>query len=97
MFICYSNPIVYISMCSKHVFASIFYVNYRNTAYSSLVCGVPDLLSFGTDAPPGELKTRYMSAPIGIVGSRLGQRRRRWTNIKPAMGECLVFAGLLVG
>ena len=55
LFICYYNPIVYISMCSENVFASIFYVNYRNTAYSSLVCCVPDLLSFGTDAPPGEL------------------------------------------
>ena len=42
-------------MCSKNVLASIFYVNYRNTAYSSLVCCVPDSLSFGTDAPPGEL------------------------------------------
>ena len=60
MFICYYSPIVYISMCSKHVFASIFYVYYGNTAYSSLVCGVPDLLSFGTDAPPGELKTQYI-------------------------------------
>ena len=38
-----------------------------------------------------------MNAPIGIVGSRLGQGRSRWTNIEPAMGECLVFAGLLVG
>ena len=55
LFICYYNPIVYISMCSKNVYASIFYVNYRNTANSSLVCCVPDLLSFGTDAPPGEL------------------------------------------
>ena len=27
MFICYYNPIVYMSMFSKHVFASIFYVN----------------------------------------------------------------------
>ena len=23
----------------------------------------------------------------------LGQRRRRWTNIYPSLGECLVFAG----
>ena len=38
-----------------------------------------------------------MNAPIGIVGSRLSQRRRRWTNIEPTMGECLVFARLLVG
>ena len=97
MFICYYNPIVYISMCFKHVFASIFYVNYCNTAYSSLVCRVSDLLLFGTDAPPGELKTRYMNAPIVIVGSRMGQRRRRRTSNKSAMGECLVFAGLLVG
>ena len=28
-----------------------------------------------------------------IVGSMLGQRRRRWTNIEPALGQCLVFAG----
>ena len=28
-----------------------------------------------------------------IVGSMLGQRRRRWTKIEPAMGGCLVFAG----
>ena len=27
-----------------------------------------------------------------IVGSMLGQRRRRWTNIKQAMVERLVFA-----
>ena len=32
-FICYYNPILYISLCSKHVFASLFYVNDRNTAY----------------------------------------------------------------
>ena len=51
MLICYYNPILYISMCSKHVFASLFYVNDRNTVYSSLVCSVP----FGTNAPPGEL------------------------------------------
>ena len=25
----------------------------------------------------------------------LGQRRRQWTNIKPVLGEWLVFAGLL--
>ena len=55
MFICYYNPILYISMCSKHVFASLFYVNDRNTVYSSLVCSVPVFLSFGTNAPPGEL------------------------------------------
>ena len=36
-------------------FASLFYVNDRNTAYSSLVCSVPVSLSFGTNAPPGEL------------------------------------------
>ena len=60
LFICYSNPILYISMCSKHVFASIFYVNYRNTAYSSLECSVPDLLSLGTSAPPGELNIIYL-------------------------------------
>ena len=28
-----------------------------------------------------------------IVGSMLVQRRRRWTNIKPTMTQCLVFAG----
>ena len=27
----------------------------------------------------------------------LGQRRRRWTNIEPTMGECLVFAGGCTG
>ena len=42
-------------MCSKHVSASLFYVNDRNTVYSSLVCSVPVFLSFGTNAPPGEL------------------------------------------
>ena len=26
----------------------------------------------------------------------LGQCRRRWTNIKPALADCLVFAGFLV-
>ena len=63
LFICYYNLILYISMCSKHVFASLFYVNDRNTAYSSLVCSVPVLLSFGTNAPPGELyiSTRPLS------------------------------------
>ena len=25
----------------------------------------------------------------------LGERRRRWVNIKPTLGECLVFAGRL--
>ena len=29
-----------------------------------------------------------------IAGSMLGQSRRRWDNIGPAMGECLVFVGL---
>ena len=50
-------------MCPKHVFASLFYVNDRNTAYSSLVCSVSVLLSFGTNAPPGELyiSTRPLS------------------------------------
>ena len=28
-----------------------------------------------------------------IVGSMLGQRRRRLTNIAPPLGQCLVFAG----
>ena len=28
------------------------------------------------------------------IGPMLGQRRRRWTNIGPVLGECLVFAGL---
>ena len=65
-------------MCSKHVFASIFYVNYRNTAYSSLVCTVPDLLSFGTSAPPGELNIIYL---LGLPA-----------NIEPTMGECSVCA-----
>ena len=55
LFICYYNPILYISMCSKHVFASLFYVNDHNTAFSRLVCSVPIFLSFGTNAPPGEL------------------------------------------
>ena len=27
------------------------------------------------------------------AGSMLGQRRRRWANIEPALGECLVIAG----
>ena len=27
------------------------------------------------------------------VGLRLGQRRRRWTNIRPTLGQCLLFAG----
>ena len=31
-----------------------------------------------------------------IVGSMLVQRRRRWANIEPTMGEHLVFAGLTV-
>ena len=29
------------------------------------------------------------------VGLMLGQRRRRWTNIKPILVQCLVFAGLV--
>ena len=28
-----------------------------------------------------------------ISEAKLGQRRRRWTNIDSAMGECLLFAG----
>ena len=58
-------------MCPKHVFASLFYVNDRNTASQ---------------------QTRYMNTPI--VDLRLGQH---WTNIERTLGECLVFAGLLVG
>ena len=27
------------------------------------------------------------------AGLMLGQRRRRWTNIKPSFGQCPVFAG----
>ena len=27
------------------------------------------------------------------VGSMLDQRRRRWANIEPTMGKCLMFAG----
>ena len=27
---------------------------------------------------------------------KLGQRRRRWTNIEAALGECLVFAGCVL-
>ena len=27
------------------------------------------------------------------AGSKLGQRRRRWTNYDPALGECLALAG----
>ena len=26
----------------------------------------------------------------------LGQRRRRWTNVKTALGQCLVFAGMVL-
>ena len=42
---------------------------------------------------------RYIGVPANtihcpIVGSMLGQRRRRWTNIDPALGQCLVFAGV---
>ena len=25
------------------------------------------------------------------IGKMLGQRRRRWANIKPVLGECIVF------
>ena len=50
----------------------------------------------------GELLGIYTAYPTyypantidcAIVGSMLGQRRRRWTNIEPALGQCLVFAG----
>ena len=43
--------------------------------------------------------TNYYSEPTANtrrppnVGSMLGQRRRRWTNIEPTLGERLVFAG----
>ena len=30
------------------------------------------------------------------AGSTLGQRRRRWTNVEPAQGQRLVFAGTVV-
>ena len=30
--------------------------------------------------------------PCPIVGSMLGQRRRRWSNFEPTMGQWLVFA-----
>ena len=30
------------------------------------------------------------------VGLMMGQRRRRWTNIKPILGQCLVSAGIYV-
>ena len=29
------------------------------------------------------------------IGSMLGQRRRRWTNIEPMFGQRLVFAGVI--
>ena len=29
------------------------------------------------------------------VGLMLGQRRRQWSTIKPILGQCLVFAGML--
>ena len=53
----------------------------------------PCLLHLNTEGlNPGvdrSANTRY--SPRG--GSMLGQRRRRWTNIYPSLGECLVFAG----
>ena len=30
-----------------------------------------------------------------IVGSMLGQRLRRWTNIEPTMAQCIVFTEML--
>ena len=29
------------------------------------------------------------------IGLMLGQRRRRWLNIKPVFGQCILFAGIL--
>ena len=63
-------------MCPKHVFASLFYVNDRNTAYSSLVCSVPVLLSFGTNAPPGEL---YISTRP-LLGNKIVACINNWMN-----------------
>ena len=34
---------------------------------------------------------------ISNVGLMLAQRRRRWPNIEPILGECLVLAGLVAG
>ena len=41
------------------------------------------------------MNTRYPTnmRHRAIVGSMLGQRRRRWANIDPTMALCLMFAG----
>ena len=41
----------------------------------------------------GSLSSPANTIHCPIVGSMLGQRRRRWINIEPALGHCLVFAG----
>ena len=43
---------------------------------------------------PGSLLSAN-ATPSTKVGSMLGQRRRRWANIKPTLGEGLVFTGIV--
>ena len=65
-------------MCSKHVFASLFYVNDRNTVYSSLV------LSFGTNAPPGELNVISL---LGLSANKIHEYMlvQGWASVGPAL------------
>ena len=50
---------------------------------------VPPHLSEG----PGSSVTRLANPNKHWVSLMLDQRRRRWANIKPALGQCLVFDG----
>ena len=44
-----------------------------------------------------QLKLMQSQKTSPIVGSMLGHRLRRWLNIGPAMGQCLVFSRIVSG
>ena len=83
-------------MCSKHVFASLFYVNDRITVYSSLVCSVPVFLSFGTNALPGELNVISL---LGLSANKIHEYMlvQGWASVGPALNQQWVNVSCLLG
>ena len=51
------------------------------------------LLSWTDRRPSGKTGAGFFKAHLNTVGLMLGQRRRRWANIKPTVFQCVVFAG----
>ena len=59
---------------------------WRETATETAETTQPSVSHYGT----------YIDYPrkYEVFGHKLGQHRRRWSNISPIMGECLGFAGM---